>query len=107
MVPAERSNDALLWLALAVANTTFIEAFYDRKFNNKLYAGRRRFMTQYVEQFPIPDPTTPLALRISALAQRRYAADKESERNDLEDEIDDLVWSAFGLSPECTRRVRH
>jgi tRNA1(Val) A37 N6-methylase TrmN6 len=107
MVPAERSNDALLWLALAVANTTFIEAFYDRKFNNKLYAGRRRFMTQYVEQFPIPDPTTPLALRISALAQRRYAEDKESERNDLEDEIDDLVWSAFGLSPECTRRVRH
>ncbi len=46
----------ILWLVLAVANSHFIEDFYDIKFQNKLYSNRRRFITQYVEQFPIPDP---------------------------------------------------
>lgn len=50
----------LLWLAAAVGNSTFIERFYDYRFHNKLYAGRRRFITQYVEQFPLPDPYSAL-----------------------------------------------
>jgi hypothetical protein len=54
------SEDVLL-LALAVANSNFIEKYYDMKFNNKLYSGKRRFMAQYVENFPIPDPTKPQA----------------------------------------------
>jgi tRNA1(Val) A37 N6-methylase TrmN6 len=49
------SEDVLL-LALAVANSSFIEKYYDIKFNNKLYSGKRRFMAQYVENFPIPNP---------------------------------------------------
>ncbi|MBT9172013.1 MAG: Modification methylase PaeR7I [Syntrophomonadaceae bacterium] len=48
------SEDEIM-LALAVANSKFIEQYYDICFNNKLYSGRRRFMTQYVEQFPLPD----------------------------------------------------
>lgn len=43
-----------VYLALAVANSTFIEKFYDVRFNTKLYSGKRRYQTQYVEQFPIP-----------------------------------------------------
>ncbi len=35
-----------LWLAVAVGNSRFIEAFYDHCFHNKLYSGRRRFITQ-------------------------------------------------------------
>ncbi|MCD8286301.1 MAG: N-6 DNA methylase [Clostridia bacterium] len=46
--------DDVVYLALAVANSTFIERYYDLRFNTKLYSGKRRFMTQYVEQFPIP-----------------------------------------------------
>ena len=38
-------------LLLAVANSSFITKFYDIAFHNKLYAGRRRFMTQYVKKF--------------------------------------------------------
>jgi hypothetical protein len=45
MIPTRSEDSDLLWLALAVGNSRFIEAFYDHKFNNKLYAGRRRFMT--------------------------------------------------------------
>ena len=60
----------LLWLAAAIANSTFIERFYDLCFHNKLYAGRRRFMTQYVENFPLPDPQNSPSKYIIAKAKR-------------------------------------
>jgi hypothetical protein len=47
-------DDRWLYMLLAVANSSFIERFYDTMFHNKLYARRRRFMTQYVRQFPLP-----------------------------------------------------
>ena len=48
------------------------------RFNNKLYAGRRRFITQYVEQFPLPDPDREESKTIIALAKlihSKYTAD--------------------------------
>lgn len=90
----------LLWLALAVANSTFIEAFYDHRFNNKLYAGRRRFITQYVEQFPLPDPNRGEAKAIVALAKEIYAKLPSDEADGLAMELDEMVWHAFGLLRE-------
>ena len=89
-----------LWLAVAVANSTFIEAFYDHRFNNKLYSGRRRFMTQYVEKFPLPAPTTELAREIIALTKVIYAKREEAGTDALEVELDALIWRAFGLEVE-------
>ncbi len=43
-----------LMLMLAVANSSFALKFYDTVFHNKLYSGRRRFMSQYVSRFPLP-----------------------------------------------------
>jgi hypothetical protein len=57
-------NDDVLYLSLAVANSNFIEKYYDMKFNNKLYSGKRRYMAQYVENFPIPDPEKPQAKEV-------------------------------------------
>ena len=87
-----------LWLALAVGNSSFIETFYDRRFNNKLYSGRRRFMTQYVEQFPLPDLHTAAAQAIVRLAKDIYAALPERDTTGPEAQLDKLVWQAFGVS---------
>ncbi len=98
---ASRQEDAdLLWLAAAVANSTFAEAFYDHRFNNKLYAGRRRFITQYVEQFPLPDLALPLSRDIIARAKAIYEANHAPETQDMERELDTLIWQAFGLGVE-------
>lgn len=94
--PSASSDPDLLWLALAVANSSFIEAFYDRKFNNKLYAGRRRFMTQYVEQFPVPDPARPEAKQMVALAKCIYELTPSNEALEPKEELDALVWRVFG-----------
>jgi hypothetical protein len=102
MIAANERETELLWLAVAVANSTFIEAFYDHCFNNKLYAGRRRFITQYVEQFPLPDPATPLAQTIIAKAKAIYEANHAPTVEGMERELDKLVWQAFGLGEECS-----
>lgn len=99
----EGEND-LLWLALAVANSTFIEFFYDHRFNNKLYAGRRRFITQYVEQFPLPDPALQDSKAIIELAKLIHSSIPSSAAKQQIAELDALVWNVFGLIPEKISR---
>lgn len=65
--------ETVLWLMLGVANSRLIGTYYDLRFNNKLYAGRRRFVTQYVKDFPLPDPALPESRKIAALAKAIYA----------------------------------
>lgn len=94
----QENEGDLLWLALAVANSSFIEAFYDHRFNNKLYAGRRRFITQYVEQFPLPDPAGKEALDIVKLARSIHASMPGTEADRLMHELDARIWKVFGVS---------
>lgn len=97
---ADKDEQELLWLALAVANSTFIEAFYDHRFNNKLYAGKRRFITQYVELFPLPDPNCPEAMVIVALAKEIHAKLPSAEADRLAADLDARIWRVFGLQAE-------
>lgn len=96
----DSSQIDLFWLALAVGNSRFIESFYDHKFNNKLYAGRRRFMTQYVEQFPLPDPNTKLSKKIIDIAKKAFSSSDIAHTKSLEKEIDTLIWKVFGFGFE-------
>lgn len=93
----KQNEKNLLWLALAVANSSFIEAFYDHRFNNKLYAGKRRFITQYVELFPLPNPDTDESIEIVDLVKEIYKKTPSIEAERLEMTLDRLVWNVFGL----------
>lgn len=95
-----RSEQDLLWLALAVANSTFIEAFYDHRFNNKLYSGRRRFITQYVELFPLPNPLLGESKVIIDLAKEIYSKTPSNEAESLAEDLNARVWAIFGLDVE-------
>lgn len=95
---AENGNsEDLLWLALAVGNSEFIEEYYDNNFNNKLYAGRRRFMTQYVEKFPLPDPELEYSKELVRLAKEIYSAIDHSDTTELQRRLDGNIRKAFGL----------
>ncbi|RYD86055.1 MAG: type II restriction endonuclease subunit M [Verrucomicrobiaceae bacterium] len=97
LVLNRQDNPDLLWLAAAVANSTFAEAFYDHRFNNKLYAGRRRYITQYVEQFPLPNPELATSKEIVERAKAIYNENHSSGSELMELKLNDLVWKAFGL----------
>jgi hypothetical protein len=93
----KKYSERFLWLALAVANSTFIENFYDYRFNNKLYAGRRRYISQYVENFPIPRPDSSTADEIIRKCQRIYQQIDLSKNLEEEKQLDGLIWTAFGF----------
>jgi len=97
LVSADGKED-LLWLALGVGNSKFIEKFYDHRFNNKLYSGRRRFITQYVKEFPVPDPSTASAKAIIATAKEAYYATDDTLVAEHQTKLDELVYKAFGVS---------
>lgn len=97
LIADREQNERLLWLAVAVGNSTFIEEFYDHRFHNKLYAGRRRFMTQYVEQFPLPDPDGKVGRAIISKAKALYEAVERPVAGKMQTELNQLVWEAFGL----------
>lgn len=84
-----------LLLMLAVANSTFIPKFYDTVFHNKLYAGRRRFMTQYVSKFPLPDLAASKQIIKEVRRILKSGISENSERS-----LNALIWQAFGLVEE-------
>ena len=83
--------EEVVYLALAVANSSFIEKFYDVKFNNKLYSGKRR----YVQQFPIPYHNTELAKKAISLVRKILAEDTGNVSIDEKKELDLLVEQMF------------
>lgn len=103
LVCHEPARKDLLWLAAAVGNSTFVERFYDYRFHNKLYSGRRRFMTQYVEQFPLPDPSSPLGKEIITKSKALYDSMPSPADGSLQEELNAMVWDSFGLSEEVDR----
>jgi|TARA_B110001469_G_C9635161_1_gene318326 adenine-specific DNA-methyltransferase len=86
----------LKWLLLGVLNSKFIEEFYDNKFSNKLYAGRRRYMTQYVSKFPIPDPASSGSKKIIEYAKAIY--NDPTKLGNLKSALNKAVYMSFGLS---------
>jgi hypothetical protein len=97
LLPEEHVDPDLIWIAMAVGNSTFVETFYDHRFNNKLYAGRRRFITQYVEKFPLPNPALPLSREIAAMTRRLCTLQPSAQADVLATRLDALVSLAFGL----------
>lgn len=87
-----------IWLILAVANSSFIEKYYDYMFNNKLYSGRRRFISQYVNKFPLPDPNTPLACQAVDIAKSIYNDSAGKNREAQEYQLDALIWELFEVN---------
>lgn len=92
-----------LYLMLAVANSNLATRFYDTVFHNKLYAGRRRYMTQYVESFPLPRLNTKLAQQIVTAVKRLVHQTSETGKRHADElkadelQLDRWVESAFGF----------
>lgn len=94
-LPCGTAADEDVALALAVANSTFTVTFYDVCCGNRLYAGRRRFITQYLEDLPIPVASTETRTEIAEMVARLRA--KPEDEADLEAVLDLTVHRLFGV----------
>ncbi|GAA0811647.1 Eco57I restriction-modification methylase domain-containing protein [Spirilliplanes yamanashiensis] len=90
------SEDVALLMA-GVANSSFGAAFYDRTCGNQLYAGRRRWITQYVERFPLPDPDSVAGRQVVAVARKLCEAGA-GDQPDLLALLDEAVATAFDVA---------
>lgn len=98
----EGVDRSVLLLALAVANSSLGARFYDEFCSNRLYSGRRRYITQYLSRFPLPHLSTPESLQILELVGLRLTLPPGTgpRQCELERRIDSLVRQAFGSMPE-------
>ncbi|MEV0250729.1 N-6 DNA methylase [Nocardia sp. NPDC050712] len=53
---ADIGPERIAYLLMGVANSGLGLRFYDAVCGNRLYSGRRRWITQYVSRLPVPDP---------------------------------------------------
>lgn len=87
-------SEDLAYLMLAVANSELAVQFYDAVCGNRLYSGRRRWITQYVSRFPIPDPSLPVSQRLIALVCDALRCGEQPSPETVH-EINTLVQKAF------------
>jgi SAM-dependent methyltransferase len=92
----EKEVDGLL-LIQGIANSKLMTKYHDLVFKNKLYSGRRRYLSQYVEQYPLPDLESNSSRQIVATVKRLNAATNDNEINELEENLEILVAEAFGV----------
>lgn len=102
----EQGQDLLL-LILGIANSNLMTRYHDLVFNNKLYSGRRRYLTQYVEKYPLPDSNSEASQRITALVRSLvFEEPEEAEIGRIELELEKAVSSVFGVKPVLKERNR-
>ncbi|AXG15169.1 N-6 DNA methylase [Intrasporangium calvum] len=91
-------NEDVAYLMIGIANSELAVEFYDHVCGNKLYSGRRRWITQYVNNFPIPSPDTPAAQEVIAIS-RKLCEQETSEGTDLLDRLNAAVERSFSEKP--------
>lgn len=89
------ADKELLWLIEGVANSELMIRYHDLCFNNKLYSGRRRYLSQYIEQYPMPNPQSEAAKEIVRLVKQINAADDENQLTVLSAQLNEWVKEAF------------
>ena len=93
----EKENE-LLFLIQGVANSKLMTSYHDLCFNNKLYSGRRRYFSQYIEKYPIPDPNKSESKKIVEIVKKlNKVSSLNQEVGDLENELNNFVDKAFGF----------
>ncbi len=98
ITPNTNQYPEILFLIAGVANSRLMTRYHDLAFNNKLYAGRRRYLTQYVEKYPLPDPSSQSSRSIIALVQELiFSSLSAQEQAEKEEAIETLVAQAFGV----------
>ncbi len=90
----------LLLLIQGIANSLLMTKYHDLMFNNKLYSGRRRYFSQYVEKYPIPKNTAAAKKIVSIVKKLNHNA--SSDKQALIKQLETAVAKAFGVDPVYT-----
>ncbi|MEU6188612.1 N-6 DNA methylase [Nocardia sp. NPDC047038] len=85
----------LAYLLMGVANSALGLRFYDVVCGNRLYSGRRRWITQYVSRLPVPHPAAARSAGVIDLV-REFVEGRAPDAA-ARAELDERVAAAFGV----------
>lgn len=88
-----------LFLIQGVANSKLMTKYHDLVFNNKLYSGRRRYFTQYVEKYPLPDFDSNVSKSIIEIVKKLNSENNQNKLSILEEQLEIKVAEAYGVLP--------
>ena len=88
-------DEKYLLLATAVANSDVMQKYHTIKFQNVLYSGRKRYITQYVKEYLLPDIENTYSKKIIALMQSILEEGKYNKK--FEEKINYYVQKCFEL----------
>ncbi|ACJ34595.1 Adenine-specific DNA methyltransferase BseCI [Anoxybacillus flavithermus WK1] len=98
IIPKKKNDNDILFLIMGICNSKFMSKYHDIAFQNKLYAGRRRYLTQYVNKYPIPNPESIYSKEIISLVKELVNNKKEAQEiNEIENRIEELILRAFDI----------
>ena len=72
--------------------------YHDLMFNNKLYSGRRRYLSQYVENYPMPDLNNIHSQNIIQITQTLNEINDDTMVATLYEQLNKEVPLAFGIT---------
>ena len=96
IVARDQKEKELLMLVQGVANSSLMAKYHDLCFNNKLYSGRRRYLSQYIEKYPMPDPENKYSRQIIDIV--KLLNTMTSSTDNLEKELNICVSAAFDVT---------
>lgn len=100
MIVANRpEEEEKLLLIQGIANTKLMTKYHDLVFSNKLYAGRRRYFSQYIQNYPLPDINTVVSKNIIKLTKQLNATTTDVKLKKLTNALEVQVAKAFGVDP--------
>lgn len=102
IVATKKEDVEKLFLIQGIANSKLMTKYHDLVFNNKLYSGRRRYFSQYVEKYPLPDIDSINAKDIITLVKKLNQTKDSTKISELENQLEILVAKSFGVKPIFT-----
>lgn len=91
----EKDLDILLFIQ-GVCNSRLMNYYHSLMYNNKLYAGRKRYFSQYIENYPLPRFSSANFQAVVALVKQLNNTET-LDKSDLENKLNKLINEAYGL----------
>ncbi len=89
-------DEDVLFFIMALANSATISKYHELRFQNRLYSGRKRYLSQYVERYPLPDYRAPEVARVVELAKSLVYSEQIEATVGYEYEINQIIAEMLG-----------
>jgi len=98
-IVGEKKTDLNLLLFIqGICNSVLMQKYHSLMFNNKLYSGRKRYFSQYIENYPLPNYQSDDALSIIEIVKKLNS--KRNDKTKLLDELNNLIYKIYEIKED-------